>query len=533
MQFDILIIGGGINGAAIARDAALRGYTVALFEKGDFASGTTQYSTRLIHGGLRYLEQFDLKLVFEALQERENLLKIAPHLVTPISFLLPSYTFGSRKKWYLRLGMIAYDLLSCKKSLASHRSFTREKLQLLEPGLQQQQLLGGFSYQEVQAVFPERLTLANLLSAEQAGAVVRNYTAVTKIHVKDGQAIGIDVTDTVRKKTATYYGKIIINAAGPWVDAVNALTPQQIPPQIGGTKGSHIVVKPWKNAPRHAIYLEAHRDQRPLFIVPWRGYILIGTTDIPYKDNLDTVYPTKQEVQYFISETNFFFPQARLTPKKVIHSYAGVRPLPTIRKEAPGDIPRSHIIKDHANEGISHFLSIISGKITTHRSVAQETVDYLAKKYLPSKNKSQTAQLPLVGGEIQDINAYRTEHLATMKQEYNLSAAQGENLISLFGTKHTAVLKLLHHNPALRALISHYHPDILAEVYYCLQHEYATSIGDFLLRRTGIGSGEGQGLDCAPKVARIFAEHFRWSKTREEQEIKQYQQEIKLRYTAH
>ena len=539
-EFDIIIIGGGINGAAIAREAQTRGLRVILLEKNDFASGTTQYSSRLIHGGLRYLEQFEFGLVFEALQEREYLLKTAPHLVRPLHFLIPNYLHSTRDLWYLRLGMIGYDFLSFLKSLPWHTYWKNANLvKLVEPGIETAQLNGAVAYYDGQVNFPERLCLANILSAQHAGAIVKNYHHVTKILTQNKTVIGVQTQDLLTKQQQTYYASLVINASGPWVDQTNELIKSLGPLslEIGGTKGSHIVVKPWKSAPRRAIYVEAYHDRRPIFIIPWRKYILIGTTDIPFHGKLETVYPTTKEAQYFLDETNRLFPDAQLTTQKIIHAYAGVRPLPSIRKEAPGDIPRSHIIHDYQQDGITGYLSIISGKITTNRSLAQETINTLQSKLPPHIAKkikrSQTKSTPLFGGSIKNIEQYCKDNLSKIENTYHLDREQAQYLIDMFGTEHQKILAYCEHNKSLNKRISQYHPDILAQIYYCIEHEHVKTLSDFLLRRTGIGSGENQGLDCIQTVAKIMAPKLNWTAQHTKQQIQQYKKEIKIRYTLH
>ena len=534
-KFDVIVIGGGINGAAIARDSALRGLQVALFEKGDFGSGTTQFSSRLIHGGLRYLEQFEFGLVFEALQEREYLLKTAPHLVRPLHFLIPNYIHSTRDLWYLRLGMWGYDVLSILKSLPWHSYFKNAlAMRLLEPGIEMEGLRGGVAYYDGQVNFPERLCVANVLQAEKEGAVVVNYTEVVKVLVDEKNVKGVRVRDVLSGKEEEDFAKMVVNASGPWVDKINELLPmQKLSVEIGGTKGSHIVVKEWKNAPRRAIYVEAYADRRPIFIIPWRGYMLIGTTDILYKGNLDQVYPTRKEAEYFILETNRLFPDADLDLKKIISAYAGVRPLPAVRREAPGDIPRSHIIHDYNDLGITGYISIISGKITTNRSLAEEAVNDILKKLGRTGKRCVTRRTALVGGEITNIEKYTREQVGKIEKEYGLERAQGEYLVGMFGTEWGRVLEYGRRERKLLKKISKYHPDVFAEVHYCVAVEKVKRVSDFLLRRCGIGTGEGQGLDCVEDVATEMGKLLGWDTKRIASEVFEYKKEVKERYTVH
>ncbi len=522
-EFDVLVIGGGINGAAIARDAALRGMRVGLFEKGDFGSGTTQYSSRLIHGGLRYLEQFQVDLVFEALQEREHLLRIAPHLVRPLEFLLPIYLHSTRPYWYTRLGLIGYDVLSFLKSLPNHTALSSpEAVRLIEPGIQAEGLVGGFTYYDCQAPFPERLTLATLKSAEALGARVRNYHEVVSITVENGRVGPVRVKDLLHGKTTTHTAQHVINASGPWVDVVNGRLTKRLTRQIGGTKGSHIVVPPWRGAPTRSVYIEARKDRRPIFIIPWRGSVLIGTTDIPYEDSLDAVFPTREEVEYFLAEANALFPAARLTPASVLHAYAGVRPLPVVRREAPGDIPRSHIIRDHAEDGVAGFYSVVSGKITTHRSLAKEMVDRISRK------RCATHKTPVWGGETGGLERYKKRHVPRIRKK-GFTKQQAEYFIDMFGASYPLMLRFA--RGKWRRRVSRDHPDILAEVVYCIEHEHVRRLDDFFQRRTGIGSGKGQGLDAVEVVAAVLGDRLGWSEARKRREIRAYTRLVRDRYT--
>lgn len=528
--FDTIVIGGGINGAAIVRDATLRGLKVALFEKKDFGSGTTQYSSRLIHGGLRYLEQGQFGLVYEALREREILFRIAPHFVKPLPFLIPEYNRSKRRWWYIEAGMLLYDALSWFKSVPHHTLLpSAEKVLKVEKGLEWKGLKGGVVYYDGQVNFPERLCLAHIQDAMKHGAFCQNYALVTRIITKGNTVKGVIVKDLRTNKENRYYSSIVVNAAGPWVDDVNHLLSKEIKREIGGTKGIHIVVKRWQTAPERVVYVEAVSDKRPIFIIPWRGYILIGTTDIPYTDELDTVHPTLKEAAYLIEETNKVFLGARLSKDSVIHCYAGVRPLPVVRKEALGDIPRRHLIKEYKD--VKGYVSIISGKITTHRSLAEEVVDLILKKPGESWKRCETATRAMFGGEIRHYEEYVNRKVAFWRTKTALDQQQIEYLIAMFGTKYEEILQLACKERKMQQRVSLYHPDIMAEVVYCLRNEFVVTLSDFLQRRTGIGSGEGQGLDCIKKVALLFKEHFSWNNEKMKKEIERYKKEVAVLYT--
>jgi len=268
MVRDVVIIGGGINGAGIARDAAMRGLKVLLIEKGELGCATTSASTRLIHGGLRYLEHFEFGLVRESLREREILLKIAPDLVRPLAITIPIYKQNKRGRLTIRAGMNLYDLLSWGKSLPSHQMLSRAETLERWPGLNPESLLGSALYYDAQVEFPERLVVANVQSARECGAEVLTHARVTNLAVEGGKVSGVEfVSEDGQKQFAE--ASVVINAAGPWIDLVLEQTLIKSPRLIGGTKGSHIVVASFPGAPRNAIYLEARSDERPIFIIPW------------------------------------------------------------------------------------------------------------------------------------------------------------------------------------------------------------------------------------------------------------------------
>jgi glycerol-3-phosphate dehydrogenase len=358
-RYDVVIIGAGINGAGIARDAAMRGLKVLLIEKGEIGAGTTSASTRLIHGGLRYLEHFEFGLVYESLREREILLRIAPGLVRPLAMAIPVYK-QSRRGWLtIRAGMILYDLLSWRKSLPPHQMLSREETLERWPGLNPEGLVGSALYYDAQVEFPERLVFANVQSARTFGAEVLTHTRVTNLN-GSGVEFGGQFIEA----------SVIINAAGPWIDLV--LAPVNSPKLIGGTKGCHIVVPPFSEAPANAIYLEARSDGRPVFIIPWNKLYLIGTTDVRFEGDPDEVRCEDWEIDYLLSETNLALPGAKLTRDSILQTYSGVRPLPYQSST------RRHFIREHPQ--LPNLLSIVGGKLTTYRSLSEECVDLIFRK---------------------------------------------------------------------------------------------------------------------------------------------------------
>ena len=528
--YDLIVIGGGINGAGIARDAAERGLSVYLAEKHDFAFGTTFRSTKLIHGGLRYLEHYEIGLVRESLREREILLKVAPHLVRPIQFVIPIYQDNKYGYGKVKLGLLAYDILSYDKSLENHQSYSTEELLEMEPTLRAKHLKGGFTYFDCQVTYPERLCLENILLAKAAGALTQNYTEVTDLIREDHHILGVQIRDTLTGEEASIYGRIIINAAGPWVDQILHMDNPNAPKKMGGTKGSHILLPKFSGGPRHALYLPAHQDGRPFFIIPWRDYYWVGTTDIRYNGELDSVQISQQEIDYLIREVNFVIHHAKISTKDVLYCLAGVRPLPVTSDEEEAEITRSHIIFDHEEEGVAGLISIIGGKLTTYRNLAKEAVDLVYEKIGQDAPDCPTADKPLWGGGMKDINRYTRENAKTYSQKYGLEEAQVVYLISLYGSKFRQVLELTKDAPNLKERICKNNLDIKAQIIFSLENELPRTLADIFLRRTAIGTSACRGLDCAEVGAEAMGKYWGWSQKRINEEVEDYRRRVEVMY---
>ncbi|HEX7772182.1 MAG TPA: glycerol-3-phosphate dehydrogenase [Pyrinomonadaceae bacterium] len=450
-QFDVIVIGAGINGAGIARDAAMRGLKVLLVDKSDIGSGTSSASTRLIHGGLRYLEHFEFGLVRESLREREILLRIAPHLVRPLAITIPIYKQSRRGSLTIRAGMIVYDLLSFTKSLPRHQMLSRRKTLEHLPGLNPEGLLGSALYFDAQVEFAERLVLENVLAASERGAEVYTYAPVTKL-------TGSEIEFVCEGKQQVARASVIVNASGPWVDYLLDEAPFESPKLIGGTKGSHIVVAPFAGAPENAIYLEAESDKRPFFIIPWNEHYLIGTTDVRFEDDPDNVRSELWEIDYLLAETNRAFPKARLMRDDVLYTYSGVRPLPVTGEKDEQSITRRHFIREHPR--LSNLLSIVGGKLTTYRSLAEECVDLIFRKLGRPSPPCTTAREVLPGAV--NFSSFAAEFKGP------------ERLLRVYGSRANQVTQL-NEDP------------FTSEIRFALKHEFAKTLDDCLLRRTMIG----------------------------------------------
>jgi glycerol-3-phosphate dehydrogenase len=538
--YDLIVIGGGINGAGVVRDAALRGLKAILIEKGDFCSGTTGWSTRLIHGGLRYLEYFELSLVRESLQEREILLQIAPHLVKPLLLTIPIYRDRSRPYWKIKVGMILYDILSSGKTLPSHRMLTAQQFQQIFRSINSENLLGGAQYYDAQVAYAERLVLENILSARIAGATVLNYTEVLHLNCKSDFSNHTD-TSTLRIASLTCRNTltgeefivsgsreaVIVNTSGPWVDEVLSRGRQngmKVSPgsyrKIGGTKGSHILVDPFPGAPQEsAFYGEAKSDGRPFFIVPWLGMVLIGTTDIRYTGNLDQVKASDEEIDYLLSETNSMIPAAQLRRQDVKFTYSGVRPLPYLEGKKPGSITRRHILYDHTAEGITNLISLIGGKITTYRQVGQEIVDAVYQKQGRKAPLCLTAQQLLPGAIREDDERIRE---AIHHYRDRLSPFTITHLFSIYGAKAPEVLALTDSEPELAEPVAPSLPDIKAQIIYAIQSEAARTLVDITHRRTALAMHSNYGFKALPAITETLKKYADWNQEECDRQIEDY-----------
>lgn len=520
-MYDLIVMGAGINGAGIARDAAMRGLKVLLLDKGDIGGGTTSWSTRLVHGGLRYLEYGELGLVRESLRERERLLKIAPHLVKPLPMLIPIYERQRRGLLTIRAGMLAYDALSFDKTVSAHRMLSRAETLRRAPGLAQEGLRGAALYYDAQVEYPERLTLENALDAREHGATLLTYARVRRLETKGGRVLSAEYVSTPGGAAQTARGELFVNVCGPWVDEVLAgVEGATLPRLIGGTKGSHIVTRAFDGAPPDALYAEALDDSRPFFIIPWNDLYLIGTTDTRYQGDLDSVRADEDEIDYLLRETNRVIPQAGLTRRSVLYTYSGVRPLPFREDETMNaGITRRHFIHDHA-PAIENLLSIVGGKITTYRNLSEQAVNLIFKKLGRRAPPCTTAHTPLPGARAEDFASFAEE----FKQEHRIDERARRHLLRVYGTRAGQVLETAEGRPELLKTLDAATGAIRAEVIFSFKRELAQTLADCLLRRTMIGMGPEAGLNAVEEAASVARRYLDWSEERALREIAAYRE---------
>ncbi|MDQ3256759.1 MAG: glycerol-3-phosphate dehydrogenase/oxidase [Acidobacteriota bacterium] len=514
-ELDVVVIGGGIIGAGIARDAALRGLRVALFEKRDFGSGTTAGSTRLIHGGLRYLEMLDFRLVRMDLRERETLLRIAPHLVKPLEFIMPFYSSSFFYRGKMKLGMMLYDLLSYDKSFPRHRFLLPSELKTLEPHLRQKGLQGAALYFDAQANSPERLCIENIIDADEHGAQTFNYAEVTGA-LRAGDAIdGVRVRDLLNDDCAevAVKSRIVINASGAWFDRVagNLTDAREAHAQIRTTKGAHITCPPVTN---RAVVVVSPVDGRLMFVIPWLGYSWIGTTDTDFTGDPATAQTTTEDVDYMLRSVTEYFPA--LDTKQIYFSNAGVRAL--VKEEgSESSVSRMHLIADGARSGAKNLISVLGGKITGYRAIAEEAIDAVCAK-LNVNASCLTARAPLPGA--------RGEMTPSDASDAGLKRETVAHLFNLYGSRAREVINLAASNECLREPLSPHAPDVAAQVVFAARTEQCRRLVDFMLRRTLLGFSQDQGQSAAQRVASLLAQELDWSPARTATEMHLYQDYI-------
>jgi glycerol-3-phosphate dehydrogenase len=510
-RFDLLVIGGGINGAGIARDAALRGLRVALVEQSDFASGTSSRSSKLIHGGLRYLEQGEVRLVLEATRERERLRRLAPHLVRPIRFIYPIYAGGPVSKWKLNAGLWAYDLLAGIFSVQRHHMLGPEAAHRAEPQLRTEGLRGAGEYWDCWTD-DARLVLETLLSARDEGAVAVSYARVVGFVKENGRIVGARLSDRIGGRELTVHARAVVNAAGPWVDAVIAMD-EPGPPRLRPTKGVHVVVPRARLGHEAAIVLHSVQDGRVMFVIPWDECSLVGTTDTDHPDGAEPPTVEPEDVAYLLETVNHYFPAAKLTPRDVVSAFAGLRPLvapPPSSDEAPSDVSR----EEEIFVSRSGLITIAGGKLTTYRLIAAEVVDRVASRLVRAVHggpigPSRTADLPLPGGTVppETLAAAAAAH-----DGHGVARDVIDHLAGRYGGRLDAVLGVVAKDRALGAPVMPAQPDPRAEVVAAVEGELAMTLEDVLRRRTQLALFDPSGgTEVADEVAGLMAQRLGWS----------------------
>ena len=506
--FDVLIVGGGIHGAAIARDAALRGLSVCLVDKADWGWGTSAKSSKLAHGGLRYLELLEFGLVREALQDRERFLRLAPHLVRPLRFLYPIYPHVAARR-AVRVGLLLYDVFSRGKSLPGRTYYGRDDTLALAPGLVAAGLRGGATYYDGQIQSVERLVLEMVLQARQLGAVALNHTAAASLLV-EGPSAARRVTGARLRlrdgQDATVRARQVVNATGCWVDDTLGPLAQGHPPKVRKTKGIHLVVPAFTKV---ALIVKAAKDGRTFFILPWQGRCVIGTTDTDYQGDAGDAAADADDVAYLLDEAARYFPDAPLD--RIEYTYAGVRALVNEEGVTESNVTRRHLLYDHARrDGVAGLWSLQGGKITTARTLAEECVDRvaLALGRRDLARRHPTRHEPYLGCPPEPWDAWRPRAVAAA-QARGVPASAADALVDMHGVRWMAVLDADARPQALHA-IPGAPRHVFAEVTWAVHDEDAATLSDVLLRRTPIGLACDGNPQAAEAVLGWMADLLGW-----------------------
>ena len=500
-KFDVAVIGGGIIGCGIARDAAMRGLRVALFERRDFGSGTTAASTRIVHGGLRYLEMLDFRLVRLDLRERETLLRIAPHLVRPLEFLIPFFQHDTTSALKLRLGLALYDALSFDKSLPSRRWLPASAARSADRALHRADVRGAASYYDARVDSPERLALENALDAEKMGARVFNYCEVTCA------ARRLCVRDTLDATEKEIEARVIVNATGAWLEPTTERFTGRRPGRIRTTKGIHIVVPALTD---HALVLYSQVDGRLLFAIPRGGLTWIGTTDTDYQGDPADARADASDVEYLVRSLSRVFPT--LKTSDVLFTTAGVRAL-VRRGGKASTVSRMHRVVEGEPVAPAGVISVLGGKITGYRAIAEEVTDLVCRRVGAADRHSATAEAPLSGAPAKEDRDDSTGH-------------RYDHLYDLYGARAADILALARTDPRFARPLSPKYADIGAQVVFAVRSEHCVTLSDFLRRRTLLGTTADQGLDAAAAASELMASELGWPPSRIEEAVTAYRADI-------
>jgi glycerol-3-phosphate dehydrogenase len=520
-SFDLAVIGGGINGAAIARDAAMRGLHVALLDRGDFAGETSSRSSKLIHGGLRYLPQGQLRQVRSALRERERLRHLtAPHLVHPIRFLFPCYRGREPGKFTLWAGLLLYDLWARMPSAERHRRLSGHTTRDAEPLLAAAGLTGGAMYFDAWGD-DARLTLENAIDAAMHGAAIANYVAVEGFSRVGSQIAAAGARDLMDRTAFELRASHFVNATGPWLDDVCKMDEPGASPSVRLTKGVHLVVSTTRLPVHNSIVL---RDDaaRIVFVMPRGGWVTIGTTDTDFNGDRERLGADDAELNYLLDVVSAAMPAASISADGVAYSFAGLRALPISNHgRAPSKVPREEI----AIESASGLLSIAGGKLTTHRAIAEKIVDDVMRRLGKPIGHCPTLDTPLPGARRRDD--------AVQPSDAMIPSDVRSTLANRYGSRASMVAGIIAERPELAAPIVEECPALRAEVIHAIRAEMATSVSDFLVRRTSmVWRDPASAILAAPEVARLMGIELGWSDEQVASELSDFFGTHALRDTA-
>jgi glycerol-3-phosphate dehydrogenase len=518
-RFDVIIIGGGITGAGVARDAALRGLSVALLERRDFASGTSSRSSKLIHGGLRYLQQGDVGLVREAATERYAVRKLAPHLARPVQMLVPASSRASYAK--LSVGLWTYDRLAGVTEDERYRMLSKEETLALEPRLRAERIYGAGLYYEY-LTDDARLVLEVIKSAAALGVVIANYAAVDGFVIENDQVTGVEIRDQLTGDVLSARGSVVINAAGPWVDAVRLLSEPSDKPRLRLTKGIHLGIRTERIGLSRIVVMNA-RDKRGVFAIPRGAVTYLGTTDTDYPNPEDYPYITPDDVDYLLDAANRTFAvDPPLVADDVVSAWAGLRPLLHQEGKKPSELSR----KDEIMVGTGGLISIAGGKLTTFRRMSERVVDMACERLQglgqkPPQRRGTSEETLLDSGDTgDDVAAFAARLRARWPR---LAGDVIERLVALYGSNAERLVDGIAADPVLAERFAPHLPVTRAEVEYSVRDEMALTLEDFMERRSRVLLWEpDNGLSVVDGVARTMAAALGWDAARVADEIARY-----------
>jgi len=512
--FDVLVIGGGINGVAVARECAQRGRRVLLAEQNDFASGTTSRSTRIVHGGLRYLELGEVGLVRESLRERENLLTQSPHLVRPLEFLLAlpakSHSF-MHSSLAVRTGLWLYH------HWAGGRRVKQDGAQAFERQLDSGRSWAVYSYEDAQCEFPERLVAEWLAESMTAGALVRNHTQVLEIVCNDGKVTGARLLDRISGQEYRVSAKAIVNATGPWVDSLIGASQLKVKQLIGGVRGTHLVLPKFPGSIDQPVYAEAP-DGRQIFVIPWNHQILVGTTEVADSHSAADPQPSPEEIDYLLGSLLRIFPSG-LTKADIRYSFAGIRPLPYAPGKKYSSVTRRHLLHDHRDEGADGMISVVGGKLTTAASLAR---DVGRKLGLEIPEPANVFAAPAIEEDLEAI-VRQWAHLVAAKANISEGCARG--VAEWHGRRALAIAHAASLDERLREPICSHSCHLVGEAAEAVTYECAITLGDILLRRVPVALGQCWSEACSREAAGKIGAVLGWDDARIHLELERFESE--------
>ncbi len=525
-KFDVIVIGGGISGASVAYEAATRGLKVALLEKKDFSWATSAATSKMIHGGLRYLVNGEVRLVRESLRERRVLENIAPNYVYPQPIMMMHHKKPLKNnKRVVKVGMLLYDALSydknrtwdpCKR-IPAHKTISRREVLRQEPHVRAEGLAGASVFCDCMSIFPERLTLAFIKSAVAHGAKAANYAKVEGFLMDAGNRVaGVKVKDLLTGEVHDIAGTVTVNCGGPWADLLldMAKPDGKDAPMLRRSEGIHIITAKRLLSGQYIVG-SMTPSGRHFFLIPWRNHTLIGTTDKPFNGNPDDYRVTRESIMELIDDVNRSFGDGKLSYEDVKHTYGGLRPLVEKETRETYTSSRKYEIYDNKDAGLDGLITVEGGKYTTSRQLAENCLKIVAVKLGRNLGKSVTNKKFLTGCEIKDLNFFMNE---AREQANGLSPATLEYLARNYGTEYKEIAKLAREDQALSETLND-DGEIQAQVVYAARNEMARTLSDIVMRRTGIGTLGNPGEEVLRKVAVVAARELRWDKEKTEKEI--------------